>query len=648
MPRMMSLMPSLQPKAEIAIYLSVTIALTALAALLGVFDHTTIDGGWAAPLLACCLLLIVSLCISFSRRTRLYHTENWARQLAEAEMHKLSLVVEQNPAAVAILDTEGRIEYVNPKFCTASGYPSGELLGRHFKDLLHYSVGREVSRDILIAAHKGVLWQGELIYQRKQGGQFHASATINPITGSGGQTTQLVALLEDISDLVAYKERLFQQANFDKLTSLPNRELALDRLAQAINAAERHQRPLTVLFVDLDRFKLVNDSLGHQFGDALLREAAQRLLRCVRDEDTVARLGSDEFLVLLVNQRHASDSSLVASKILDAIAQPFEIGERELNISASIGLTVFPEDGLTPAHLLRNAEAATHLAKQQGQNAYHFFTAEMNARSLERLNIETQLRHALRRNELELLYQPLIELSTGHVVGAETLIRWRNADLHHPSPTKFIPIAEETGLIVSIGQWALREACRQALEWQQEGFPPLRIAVNISSRQFAGGTIVPVVEQALLASGLPAHLLELEITEGLLLNDDPETLRILQRLKKLGVRLSLDDFGTGFSSLSYLRRYHFDLLKIDRSFISDLERKPEAAGLVKTIIALAHNLGLEVIGEGVETPLQAEFIRKRNCHFAQGYLFSKPLPALEFGRWLQARRSGAPQKLERR
>ena len=632
-------MPSLKPQVEIAIYLAATIILTGLASALGIFNYTTLDGAWVAPLLACCLLLIVSLCISFSRRTRLYHTENWARQLAEAEMQKLSLVIEQNPTAVAILDTQGVIEYVNPKFCIASGYTSGELLGRHFQDLLHDSVGREVPHDILNAAQNGAPWQGELIYRRKDGGQFHVAATINPITGSGGQTTQLVALLEDVSDLVAYKERLFQQANFDKLTGLPNRALALDRLAQAINSAERHQRALTVLFIDLDRFKLVNDSLGHQFGDALLGEAAQRLLRCVRDEDTVARLGSDEFLVLLVNQRTAGDSTLIASKILDAIAQPFEIGGRELNVSASIGLTVFPNDGATSADLLRNAEAAMHLAKQQGQNAYHFFTAEMNQRSLERLNIETQLRHALRRNELELHYQPLIELSSGNVVGAETLLRWRNGSLGNPSPGKFIPIAEETGLIVPIGQWALRQACRQALEWQQEGFPPLRIAVNISSRQFVGGTIAAVVEQALLASGLPAHLLELEITEGLLLNDDPHTRQILMQLKKLGVRLSLDDFGTGFSSLSYLRRYHFDVLKIDRSFISDLERKPEAAGLVKTIIALAHNLGLEVIGEGVETPLQAEFIRNRHCHFAQGYLFSKPLPAPEFGRWLQAHRA---------
>ena len=315
-------MPSLKPQVEIAIYLAITIVLTATATFLGVFDHTAIDSDWAAPLLACCLLLIVGLCISFSRRTRLYHTENWARQLAEAEMHKLSLVVEQNPAAVAILDITGGIEYVNPKFCSALDYNEAELLGRNFRDLLHPRVNAEVPNEILNTAYDGAVWQGELIYRRKNGAPFYVAATVNPITGSGGQTTQLVTLLEDVSDLVAFKEHLFQQANFDKLTGLPNRALALDRLAQAINSAERHQRALTLLFVDLDRFKMVNDSLGHHFGDELLREAAQRLLHCVRDEDTVARLGGDEFLVLLVNQRSTSDSTLAASKILDAMAQP--------------------------------------------------------------------------------------------------------------------------------------------------------------------------------------------------------------------------------------------------------------------------------------------------------------------------------------
>lgn len=628
-------MPPTKPELELALYLGATIALTALAGVLGLFERTAINGAWAAPVLACCLMLSVGLCISFLRRTRLYQAESWARRQAEIELQKLSLVVEQNPAAVAILDMRGTIEYVNPKFCSALDCGEKALVGRNLGQLLHTSVSGETYAEILAAAASGSTWKGELRYQRRDGGAFYAAATFHRIEAHDGKHTQIVALLEDISDRVAYKEHLFQQANFDRLTGLPNRALAADRLAQAINSAERHERSLTLMFVDLDRFKMVNDSLGHDTGDALLIEAAQRLRHCVREEDTVARVGGDEFLILLVNQRGASDATLIAHKILSSIAQPFFINEREFNLSASIGLTVYPDDGTTVSDLLRNADTAMHIAKQQGQSTYHFFTAEMNQRALDRLNIETHLRHAIEREELVLHYQPLINLANRAVVGMEALLRWRNDKLNHPVPEHFIPIAEETGLILPIGQWVLHEACRQAVAWQREGQLPLRVAVNISSRQFVGGHIVHTVENALQASGLDPALLELEITEGLLLNDAPQTQRTFERLKKLGVRLSLDDFGTGFSSLNYLRRYNFDVLKIDRSFISDLEHKPEAASLVKTIIAMAHSLGMEVIGEGVETALQADFIRDRDCHFGQGYFYTKPLPAHEFSRWLK-------------
>ena len=617
---------------ELALYLSAALAIAATASAIGIFDRS---GGWAAVLLACSLLLCVGLCASFRRRTRDYQIETSARQLAEAELQKLSLVVEENPAAVAILDMRGAIEYSNPKFCRAVNCTRNELLGRNLSELLHDSVDPQIFSEILDAANRGATWQGELRYRRRDGGEFYAAATINPLSGQAGQTPQIVALLEDISDRVAYKERLFRQANFDKLTGLPNRALALDRLAQAINSAERHQRVLTVLFVGLDRFKKINDTLGHRAGDALLVEAAQRLQHCVREEDTVARLGGDEFLILLVNQRATSDATTVANKVIDVIAQPFYFEDRELNVTASIGLTVYPSDGASAADLLRNADAAMHMAKQQGQNTYHFFTAEMNTRALDRLQLETHLRHAIERNELSLHYQPLINLASGVVVGMEALIRWHNAELNSPSPDRFIPLAEETGLIIPIGQWVLREACCQAVAWQNEGLAPLRVAVNISTRQFVGGNIVHAVEDALRESGLNPALLELEITEGLLLNDAPLTRRSLERLKKLGTRLSLDDFGTGFSSLSYLQRYDFDVLKIDRSFIKDIESKPESAGLVRTIIAMAHNLGMEVIGEGVETELQADFIRDRECHLGQGYFYTKPLPPHEFSNWLK-------------
>ncbi len=625
-------MPQKKLDLELALYVSAAVAIAVIASALGLFGPSK---SWATPLLICSLLLSAGLCVSFFRRTRLYQHENWARHLAEIELQKLSLVVEQNPAAVAVLDMRGAIEYANPKFCHALNYADEELFSRNLGQLLHTSVAGETYAEILAAVAAGSTWQGELRYQRRDGGSFYVAATFNRIEGRDGKSSQIIALLEDISDRVAYQERLFRQANFDKLTGLPNRELALDRLAQAINSAERHQRVLTALFVGLDRFKNINDTLGHCAGDTLLAETAQRLQKCVRDEDTVARLGGDEFLILLVNQHATNDATTVANKIIDVIAQPFYIEERELNVTASIGLTVYPDDGITAADLLRNADAALHIAKQQGHNSYHFFTAEMNTRALDRLNLETHLRHAIERNELSLHYQPLINLENGAVVGMEALVRWHNIELNNPPPDHFIPLAEETGLIIPIGQWVLREACRQAVAWQREGHAPLRVAVNISTRQFVGGSVVHAVEDALRESGLNPTLLELEITEGLLLNDAPLTRRSLERLKKLGTRLSLDDFGTGFSSLSYLQRYDFDVLKIDRGFIRDIESKPEAAGLVKTIIAMAHNLGMEVIGEGVETESQAEFIRDRECHIGQGYFYTKPLPAIEFSNWLK-------------
>lgn len=628
---------NLKPELELALYLAATTTLATIGVAIGVFDSVAISGSFVLPLTTSCLLLIVCLCISFRRRTHLYRDESRARRLAEAELQKLSLVVEQSPAAVTIVGTNGLIEYANPKLCNASGYTTAELIGRDMSTLLDDDTASTVRAEVIDHVRRGVVWQGELVFRRHDGGRLYTAATISPMINSSAQTTHVVALLEDISDRIDYRETLFRQANFDKLTGLPNRALALDRLEQAINSAERHQRPLTLLFVDLDRFKYVNDTLGHHSGDQLLLEASRRLSQCVREEDTVARLGGDEFLILLVNQRAANDATLVAKKVISIIDQPFLVSGRELNVTASIGLTVFPEDGTSAADLLRNADAAMHMAKQQGQNTYHFFTPEMNEHALTRLNIETHLRHAIRRNEFELYYQPLINLDTGTVVGMEALLRWHNEELGNPGPDRFIPIAEETGLIIPIGQWLLEQACRQAVQWQVPGAPPLRIAVNISSRQFVGGNVIHAVENALNASGLDPALLELEITEGLLLGDAPQTRRALALLKKLGVRLSLDDFGTGYSSLGYLRRYTFDVLKIDRSFIHDLELKPEAAGLVKAIIAMAHSLGLEVIGEGVETELQANFIRSRHCNFAQGYLYSKPLPAAQFSAWLEQR-----------
>lgn len=622
----------LKPAHELGLYIGAAATLAAVGLAFGGAGFA-LNEQVAAPLLGSCALLILALGFSFLRRARALELENLVRQQVEKELEKLSQAVEQSPAAVVITDPRGTIEYVNRKFCRSSGFTLEALVGRRVSALFAGSMSQQAFETMIESVARGEVWHGELPFSRSDHRSFETAATISTLNDKSGASTHVLMLLEDISDRVAYREDLFRQANFDSLTQLPNRQLAMDRLAQAVSAAERQRKQLALLFVDLDRFKIVNDTLGHEYGDQLLLEAAKRLQQCVREEDTVARIGGDEFLVLLGNQHSSADATVVASKIIAAIDQPFFVDSRELSVTASIGLTMYPDDGATPLELLRNADAAMHMAKQQGQNTYHFFTPEMNQRALNRLNLETHLRHALKRGEFELYYQPLVALDTGAVVGAEALMRWHNAELGNPGPDVFIPIAEETGLIVPIGQWLLQQACAQAADWLARGIP-LRMAVNISSRQFIGNSIVNAVEKALVQNRLPADYLELEITEGLLLADAMQTRHALAKLHRLGVRLSLDDFGTGYSSLSYLRRYAFDVLKIDRSFIHDVVEQPESAALIRAIVAMAQSLDLEVIAEGVETIAQAEFIRSHGCTYAQGYFYSKPLPAAQFEGWL--------------
>jgi diguanylate cyclase (GGDEF)-like protein len=425
------------------------------------------------------------------------------------------------------------------------------------------------------------------------------------------------------------EERLTYLAHYDLLTGLPNRVLFNDRLRQALVEAFRHSRLVGVAFVDLDRFKTINDSLGHEVGDRFLKAVAERLQRCVRDGDTVARLSGDEFTLILADMAQAEDAARVARKIVACFDQPFNVGGRDVYSSVSLGMALCPFDESTPEGLLRNADSAMYRAKQAGGNAYQFFRQEMTSKAAENLALENGLRRALDRSELLLHYQPKAALASGRLSGFEALIRWQPDVAHQVSPVRFVSVAEEIGLIGPIGEWVLRTACKQASTWQAAGLGPVRVAVNLSPRQVLQPLLAQSVSRVLDEARLPARCLELEITETLLMQHSREVVCALQDLKSLGVKLVLDDFGTGYSSLAYLKRFPVDALKIDQSFVQEVLSDSEDAAIVSAIIAMAHSLGLQVVAEGVETAGQLEFLRDKGCDEAQGFLLGQPLPATD-------------------
>lgn len=552
----------------------------------------------------------------------------------EDQLRVFATTVDQSPSSVLLTDADGKITYVNPTFTEISGYTLDDVCGRK-PDLLRADLTpEEVTEQIWKTIRNGGVWAGELQSRSKSGFLYWESVKIGPVLDKAGKTTHYILVNEDITLRKSYEEQLLHQANYDGLTNLPNRLLAFDRIAQAMASNRRDRGHVVVMFLDLDRFKNVNDTLGHALGDDLLIEAAKRLKKCVRMEDTVARLGGDEFLIILPNIQQAQNSESIAQKVLRAMAEPFLLDGRELYITASIGITVYPEDSDNPQILLRNADSAMYQAKAKGRNSYCFFTQAMNERAKARMEIESQLRHAQEKRELALVYQPIVDARSGEIVAAEALLRWQNPELGAVSPATFIPLAEDLGLILPIGDWVLRTACQTALTWQQPGKRSVRVCVNASVRQFRNGNIIKTISSALEESGLPPHCLEVEITEGLLLDDAPEVQEMLDKLHAMGIRISIDDFGTGYSSLSYLKKFPFDVLKIDQSFVRDVISDPDDAALASAIIHMAHELKLEVIGEGVETGEQFRFLWDNGLDMAQGYLFSKPTSATEFQRLL--------------
>jgi diguanylate cyclase (GGDEF)-like protein len=432
-------------------------------------------------------------------------------------------------------------------------------------------------------------------------------------------------------------------AQHDVLTGLPNRSLLQDRLGQAVARANRSGDPVWVMLIDLDRFKFVNDSMGHKAGDVLLMTVAARLRASLRDTDTVARLSGDEFVVILSERAEQPLSKDIVQRLMDSVAQPVLLGAKEFFVTCSIGVAVYPGDAAAADSLIEHADIAMYRAKKLGRNNFQFYTPAMNEESQERVRIESALRNALERKEFVLHYQPQVDLKTGRIVGMEALIRWQHPELGMVPPGRFIGIAEETGLIVPIGAWVMRTAAAQNKAWQDAGLGQLRVAVNLSARQFAAADLVPGIERVLLETGLDPACLELELTESLFMSDVTPAVELLHRMKALGVQLSIDDFGTGYSSFSYLSRFPIDVLKIDRSFVNDLHVDANDAAIVASIIALAHNLRLSVIAEGVETVEQLDYLRHQGCDEMQGYYFSRPLPELEFEQLLRQQRDLAAQ-----
>jgi len=555
---------------------------------------------------------------------------------AGEQLRKLSLAVDQSPASIVITDLDARIEYVNDTFVRSTGYSREEVIGQTPRILKSGKTPPDTYKELWAHLLRGEEWRGELFNRRKDGSEFVESTLIYPVHQADGSVTHYLAVKEDISAKLDAEQRIHDLAYFDQLTGLANRRLLQERLQYALNLAQRRGESLALLLLDLDNFKSINDSLGHSCGDQVLVEVAQRISLSVREEDTVARMGGDEFVILLTGaDEHAA--ARIAAKLLSTVSAPCTIDGRQLMITPSIGITLYPHDGEAMETLLQNADTAMYRVKQSSHNDFRFFTQEMQSHSARNLYLANALRYAIEQDQLELHYQPQVNIDDGQIVGAEALLRWTHPEFGAVSPAEFIPIAEESGQIISIGEWVLRTAARQLSRWLGDGLPPLTLAVNVSAAQFRHSGLERMVVNALDEAGLEHRHIELELTEAVAMSDPQEVAAIMDSLHARGIRMSIDDFGTGYSSLSYLKRFNISKLKIDQSFVRDVPHDSGDMAIVSTIINMARSLGIDTLAEGVETGEQLDFLRTQGCNQAQGYFFSKPLPAADFKALLESR-----------
>jgi diguanylate cyclase (GGDEF)-like protein/PAS domain S-box-containing protein len=563
------------------------------------------------------------------------------RVKAEAELKLAASVFHNTMDGVMITDTAGCILSVNPSFSAITGFSAEESVGRGPNLLRSEHHKADFYRELWAVLLRDGHWEGEIWNRRKNGEAYLEWLSIVMVAGDDGQPVRYVGVFNDITELRKKDEHIRHLAFHDPLTGLPNRALLLDRLEHALVFAQRESEQLGVMFIDLDRFKHINDTLGHDIGDGLLQEVARRLSHCLRQSDTVARMGGDEFVILLEHVDEPEIYAGLAKKIIASLCAPMTIGDHTLQVGASIGIACFPEDGADAVTLMKHADAAMYAAKAGGRSTYRFFQAVMTEKAGQRLHLEMELRNAVGNGELELFYQPRVMLATGAACGVEALVRWRHPQRGLVPPDDFISVAEETGIIHELGNWALEEACRQSRAWQKQGLGRIRIAVNISAKQLQEDDLAERIANLTRKYAISPSDLEVELTESVIMANPEKISGIFARLRQIGVMVAVDDFGTGYSSLAYLRRLPIDVLKIDRSFVMNADRDEGDAQIVRIIIALAQALKLEVVAEGVETASQAEFLRASGCSMMQGFLYARPQPAAATAAWLQAQTNHA-------